>query len=43
MYVIYPLQFVFWKNYSTTHALIHLTNVISESLDKEEFMCRGFF
>ena len=43
MYVIYPLRFVFWKNYSTTYALIHLTNVISESLDKEEFMCRVFF
>ena len=28
--MIYPPQFGFRKNYSSTHALIHLTNVISE-------------
>ena len=39
---IYPLQFGFRKNYSATHALIHLANLISESLDKEKFVCRIF-
>ena len=37
------LQFGFRKNYSATHVLIHLTNLISESLDKEKFVSRIFF
>ena len=40
--IIYPLQFGFRKNYSTTHALFHLTNLISESLDNGKFVC-GIF
>ena len=33
---------VLGKNYSTAHALIHLTNLISESPDNGKFMC-GIF
>ena len=40
--IIYPLQFGFRKNDSTTHALIHLTNLISESLDNGKLVC-GIF
>ena len=40
--IIYHLQFGFKKNYFTTHALIHLTNLASESLDKWKFVC-GIF
>ena len=36
--LIYPLQFGFRKIYSTVHALIHLTNLISESLDNGKFL-----
>ena len=31
------------KNYSATHALIHLTNLISESLDNGKFVLGIFF
>ena len=40
--VIYSLQIGYRKNYSTTHALIDLTNLISESLDNGNFVC-GIF
>ena len=40
--IIYPLQFGFRTNYSTTHALIHLTNLISESLDNGKFVRKIF-
>ena len=36
--IIYHLQFGFRNNYSTTHALIHLTNLISDSLDNGKFV-----
>ena len=36
--IIYPLQFCFRKNSSTTHALIHLSNLIPESLDNGKFV-----
>ena len=39
---IYPRQFGFRNNYSTTHASIHSTNLISESLDNGKFVC-GIF
>ena len=32
--IIYPLQFGFCKNYSTSYALIHLTESINEALDQ---------
>ena len=38
---IYPLQFGFRKNYYTTHALIHLTNLISDLLIMGN-LCVGF-
>ena len=41
--IIYLFQFGFRKNYSTTFALIHLSNLISESLDYEKFVCGIFF
>ena len=40
--VIYDLQFSFRQKYSTTHALIHLTNKITEQLDSGNFAC-GIF
>ena len=40
--IIYSIQFVFRENHFTTHALIHFTNLISESFDNEEFLC-GIF
>ena len=36
--IIYSLHIGFRKNYSTTHALIHLTNLISKYLDSENFV-----
>ena len=30
---MYPLQFGFYKNYSTSYALIHLTEAIKEALE----------
>ena len=32
--IIYPLQFGFCQNYSTSYALIHLTGTIKEALDQ---------
>ena len=40
--VIYDLQFGFRQKYSTSHALIHLTNKIGEQLDSGNFAC-GIF
>ena len=40
--VIYYLQFVFRQKYSTSHALIHLTDKIREQLDSGNFTC-GIF
>ena len=40
--VIYDLQFVFRQKYSTFHALIHLTDKITEQLDSGNFAC-GIF
>ena len=40
--VIYDLQFVFRQKYSTSHALIHLTDKIREQLDSGNFAC-GIF
>ena len=37
--VIYDLQFDFWQKYSTSHALIHLTNKIREQLYSGNFAC----
>ena len=37
-----PLQFGFRQNYSTTHALISLTETIRKYLDKGKFAC-GIF
>ena len=33
---LYPCQFEFRKNYSTSHALIHLMNRISSAIDQRE-------
>ena len=41
--VIYNLQFGFRQKYSTTHALIHLTDKIREQLDSGNFTCGIFF
>ena len=35
--LIYDLQFGFQQKYSTSHALIHVTNKIREQLDKGKF------
>ena len=35
--LFYPLQFGFRQNYSTTHALISLTETIRKYLDEGEF------
>ena len=40
--VIYDLQFGFRQTYSTSHALIHLTDKIREQLDSGNFAC-GIF
>ena len=40
--IIYPLQFGFHKNYSTSYALIHLTESFKEALDKGKYGC-GIF
>ena len=40
--VIYDLQFGFRQKYSTSHALIHLTDKIREQLDSGNFAC-GIF
>ena len=41
--IIYPLQFGFRQNYSTSYALIHLTETIKEALDQEgKYGCRIF-
>ena len=38
--IIYPLQFGFRQNYSTSYALIHLTETIKEALDQGKYGCR---
>ena len=35
--IIYPLQFGFRQNYSTSYALIHLTETIKEALDQGRY------
>ena len=40
--LFYPLQFGFRQNYSTTHALISLTETIRKYLDEGKFAC-GIF
>ena len=40
--VTYDLQFGFRQKYSTSHALIHLTDKIREQLDSGNFAC-GIF
>ena len=40
--IIYPLQFGFHQNYSTSYALIHLTETIKEALDQGKYVC-GIF
>ena len=40
--LFYPLLFGFRQNYSTTHALISLTETIRKYLDKGKFAC-GIF
>ena len=40
--LFYPLQFGFRQNYSTTHALISLTETIRKCLDERKFAC-GIF
>ena len=40
--IIYPLQFGFRQNYSTSYALIHLTETIKEALDRGKYGC-GIF
>ena len=37
--VIYDLQFGFREKYSTSHALIHLTDKIREQQDSGNFAC----
>ena len=41
--VIYDLQFGFRQKYSTSHALINLTDKIREQLDSGNFACGIFF
>ena len=38
----YPLQFGFRQKYSTSFALIHLTETIKESLDQGKYSCSIF-
>ena len=40
--LIYLLQFGFRENYSTSYALIHLTETVKQSLDQGLFVC-GIF
>ena len=40
--VIYPLQFGFCQNLSTSYVLIHLTETIKEALDQAKYGC-GIF
>ena len=40
--LIYPLQFGFRQNYSTSYALVHLTETTKQSLDQGLFSC-GIF
>ena len=40
--LIYSLQFGFQQKYSTTHALINLTEIIRQTLDEGSFGC-GIF
>ena len=40
--IIYPLQFGFCQNHSTSYALIHLTETIKEALDQVKYGCRMF-
>jgi len=35
-YILYRCQFGFRKNYSTSHALIHLINKVSSAIDQRE-------
>ena len=40
--IIYPLQFGFRQKYSTSFALIHLTETIKEALDQGKYCCGNF-
>ena len=40
--LVYNLQFGFRQKYSTSHALIHLTEKIREQLDSGKYGCRIF-
>ena len=40
--IIFSLQFGFHRKYSTTHALIHLTDKIRHKIDKGNYAC-GIF
>ena len=40
--IIYPFQFCFRQNYTTSYALIHLTETIKEALDQGKYGCRVF-
>ena len=40
--IIYPLQFGLRQNYSTSYALIHLTETVKEALDQVKYGCRIF-
>ena len=40
--ILYNRQFGFRKGHSTNHALIHLTELIRESIDKREFVVGAF-
>ena len=39
---ILSLQFGFQQKYSTTHALIHLTDKIKHAIDKGNYACGNF-
>ena len=41
-YIIYPLQFGFRENYSTSYPLIHLTETVKEALDQDKYGCSIF-
>ena len=40
--IIYPLQLGFQQKYSTSFALIHLTETIKEALDQGKYSCGNF-
>ena len=40
--IIYNLQFGFRQQYSTSHALINITEIIRKALDDENIGCRVF-